>query len=236
MSSPTVYVVTGATRGIGLQLVTQLAARPNTVIYAGYRTAPSADSDLAQLAAKQPEVVIPIKLTSGDQKDNAAAAEVIKAKFGKVDVVISNAGYCAPLKAIADLTPKDIYSEFDINLIGGLVLFQNLVPLLQAAPSPKFITISSAAGSIALALGVPITSYGISKASANFLAKKIDVDYPDIISFPLHASEQLGATLEQLGAITPAESATGILSLIDKATKETHGGKFWNVDGTELAW
>jgi hypothetical protein len=46
----------------------------------------------------------------------------------------------------------------------------------------------------------------------------------------------MGFTLEQLGAITPAESATGILSLIDKATKETHGGKFWNVDGTELAW
>lgn len=93
--------VTGATRGIGLQLVTQLAARPNTVIYAGYRTAPSADSDLAQLAAKQPEVVIPIKLTSGDQKDNAAAAEVIKAKFGKVDVVISNAGgYIQPLRYV----------------------------------------------------------------------------------------------------------------------------------------
>lgn len=85
--------VTGAARGIGYTLVEQLSARPDTVIYAGVRSLPlPSDSALAKLAAKLPEVVIPIQINSANEADNAAAADRIKAKAGKVDVVIANAG------------------------------------------------------------------------------------------------------------------------------------------------
>jgi hypothetical protein len=40
-----------------------------------------------------------------------------------------------------------------------------------------------------------------------------------------------GLTAEQLGAITPSASVTGILSVVDLATKETHGGRFWSYTG-----
>lgn len=63
------------------------------MIYAGVRSLPlSPDSPLALLAAKLPEVIIPIQINSANEAENAAAAESIKAKAGKVDVVIANAG------------------------------------------------------------------------------------------------------------------------------------------------
>jgi norsolorinic acid ketoreductase len=87
-----ILAVTGANRGIGLTLVQQLSARPNTVVFAGARSLPSADSQLGELAAKSPKVVIPLVINSANEKDNTAAAEVVKSKAGKVDVLIANAG------------------------------------------------------------------------------------------------------------------------------------------------
>lgn len=96
--------MTGATRGIGFALVEQLSTRPDTVVYAGTRSLPLPNaSQLAQLAAKHPEVVIPIKINSADEADNVAAAEVIKAKYGYVSVVIANAGRSS-LSPIPSLT------------------------------------------------------------------------------------------------------------------------------------
>jgi norsolorinic acid ketoreductase len=75
------------------------------VIYAGVRSLPlTSDSPLAQLASKLPEVVIPIQINSANEKDNAAAADEIKAKVGKVDVVIANAGMLnSSLAGITDI-------------------------------------------------------------------------------------------------------------------------------------
>jgi norsolorinic acid ketoreductase len=67
------------------------------VIYAGVRSLPlSSDSPLAKLAAKLPEVIVPIQINSANETDNAAAADEVKAKVGKVDVVIANAGMLKP--------------------------------------------------------------------------------------------------------------------------------------------
>lgn len=50
------------------------------------------------------------------------------------------------------------------------------------------------------------------------------------------AAGEAGLTIEAFGAITPLASATGLLSVVDKATKESHGGKFWNYTGEELRY
>jgi norsolorinic acid ketoreductase len=49
-------------------------------------------------------------------------------------------------------------------------------------------------------------------------------------------AEAAGISLADFGAITPAESASGILAVIESATKETHGGKFWSYDGSRLTY
>jgi norsolorinic acid ketoreductase len=50
------------------------------------------------------------------------------------------------------------------------------------------------------------------------------------------AAKAFGASLEAFGAITPLQSAQGVLEVVDKATKETHGGKFWDNTGKELTY
>lgn len=52
---------------------------------------------LAKLVAEKPEVVQLVKITSADKEDNLAAAQVVKEKYGKVDVIIANAGKLDPL-------------------------------------------------------------------------------------------------------------------------------------------
>jgi NAD(P)-dependent dehydrogenase (short-subunit alcohol dehydrogenase family) len=108
--SPTVYLVSGANRGIGersiidtaglelmiadegLGLVTALAARANTVIFAGARN-PSSASELRELAYKRENVHI-LELVSCDEAGNRAAVDEIKRIAGALHVVIANAGEC----------------------------------------------------------------------------------------------------------------------------------------------
>jgi norsolorinic acid ketoreductase len=46
----------------------------------------------------------------------------------------------------------------------------------------------------------------------------------------------MGSTVEAMGAISTLESVSGLLGVIDKATKETHGGKFWSYTGQEMTY
>ena len=111
MATPTVYLISGANRGIGafppyhfilaakrlthtpkgLGIVTALAARPDTIVFAGARN-PSGATALANLAQAHPENVYTVQLTSGSRADNETAVKEIQRVVGRLDVVIANAG------------------------------------------------------------------------------------------------------------------------------------------------
>ncbi|KAJ7166388.1 hypothetical protein C8R43DRAFT_1162908 [Mycena crocata] len=88
MSGKTVYLITGANRGIGYALASAVATRPNAIVFAGARD-PAAQS-LRDLAAKYSNVR-PVKVTSADQADNEAAIAEIAKTAGQLDVIIANA-------------------------------------------------------------------------------------------------------------------------------------------------
>jgi len=91
--------VTGAARGVGLALVTQLASKSGNIVFAGVRNVDlTAEHPLARLVAEKPEVIHLVKITAANKEDNLAAAQIIKDKYGKVDVIIANAGKLALLK------------------------------------------------------------------------------------------------------------------------------------------
>lgn len=52
----------------------------------------------------------------------------------------------------------------------------------------------------------------------------------------LEAAKGFGMSIEEIGAITPSESAKSLLAVIDAAKKDSHGGKFWSYTGEELKW
>ncbi|KZO92343.1 NAD(P)-binding protein [Calocera viscosa TUFC12733] len=242
--APTVYLVSGANRGIGLGLVTYIAARPDVIVFAGCRN-PAAATDLDALVAKYPGKVYIVKLTSCEKADNEAAVAKIKDVTGRLDVVISNAGIGNYWGMALETPPEKMDEHFHINVTGTLVLFQATYPLLKAStPSPKFMCISSLAGSInnGAKFPAPFLAYAVSKCALNYLAVKLYYEHEGLICEPIHPGEldtdmARSAMLEGMPPPTPvAVGVAGIVNIIDHAVRKPDGPVFTEYDGNVLSW
>ena len=103
-----------------------------------------------------------------------------------LDVVIANAGASAGFTPTLETTGEDLLFDFKINTVATLGLFQLTWPLLEKSSSEnprskKFVYITSSVGSIASLEeeNFPGVSYGVSKAGANWMLKKIAVEYKE---------------------------------------------------------
>ncbi|KAJ7460722.1 aflatoxin biosynthesis ketoreductase-like protein nor-1 [Mycena latifolia] len=254
MSTKTVYLISGANRGIGYGLAATLAARPNTVVFAGARD-PAAKS-LKELSAKHPNVH-PVKLTSADKADNEAAIAEIKKKAGQLDVIIANAGISNHYGPLATTPLEQFKEHWEVNTLGLVVLFQAAHTLLLASPTgaPIFAYISTGGASMGRYMHLQAPAYGSSKAAANFLIKVLDAEHPKLVTLAISPGwvatdmGNAGATANGLPAapVTTEDSVEGILTRIDGATKEKSSGRFWNfkktfegnpwdIDTDELLW
>ena len=187
--SSTVYVVTGSGRGIGFGLVSALAARPNTLVYATARD-PSKADQLQQLA-KQHDNLHVVKLEVQSDDDHAAAVRQIEAEAGRVDVVVANAGLSMnEAFGLTDKAPLALMQQhYEVNTIGPLRLFQHFFPLLGRSSNPKFVVVTSAVGSISLQSNAEVARmhlcvYGSSKAAVNHLTVRMHVEHEHLTVFP----------------------------------------------------
>ena len=103
-------------------------------------------------------------------------------------MVIANAGISNYYGKVGVTPLKEFTEHYQVNTLGPVILFQAVLPLLNAASSPKFVIISTEAASLASLEHIPLehAAYGSSKVAVNFVAKKIHVEYPNIIAFPLN--------------------------------------------------
>ncbi|KZP14512.1 NAD(P)-binding protein [Athelia psychrophila] len=246
--SPTVYLISGANRGIGLAITSHLAARPDTVVYAGARN-PSTATELQALARSLPKNVYVVKLASADEEDHKAAVDKIKKEVGRLDVVIANAAINDAYATIFDTTPDEVREHFNVNVVGPQVLFRETYPLLKASTAtPKFVIISSLAGSVSLNPGMHVLNgtYGISKAAVNYLARMLHFENEGLVCFPMHPglveTDMMKAlvandeALKDIPLIPTADSAAGIIKVVVESTREKDGGEFVSYDGSRLQW
>ncbi|BGP31100.1 hypothetical protein JCM10296v2_002864 [Rhodotorula toruloides] len=257
MFSPTstVYVISGATRGIGFALTSLLAERDNVRIFAGARDPVNAHP-LQELAKKKGNI-IPVKLEAANEADAAALVQLVEEKAAKVDVLINNAGIAEDFnKPVLATPPASFTKQFTVNALGALVLFQHLHPLLIKSSAPRFFAITSGAGSTGSVALTPLSvaAYGASKAALNHLVTHIAREHGEkdnLIASLVHpgavATETAKTTLEAAGIpldpqllkmtiLTPDESATALAKIFDEAKRDKHGGKFLSYDGTEIPW
>jgi len=239
------WLISGASRGIGFEVVKIIAARPNTIVFAGARS-PSKATQLQRLAATSPNVHV-IQLESNSVSDAAAAAKTVEQVAGGLDVVIANAGIGSNWQPATEVDLKSMNEHFQVNTVGPLILFQALYPALLKHQTRKFITISSTVGSLATNYtGVADTVYGASKAALNFVTKSIAKEHTakdGIIAIPLHpggVDTDLGKTVASVFGrekmpVTVEDSAEGVIKVIDNATVE-QSGHFLSYDGTEVPW
>ena len=241
--STQVWLVTGANRGIGYQITTQIASRPNTVVFAGVRT-PSKSTELQQFASDHKNVHI-LKMESTSEEETTKAAAEIEATAGGLDVVIANAGIAQNWQLAGETSIQSLKEHFEVNVVGVVILFKAMYPLLQKRQTKKFVTISSLAGQLHGLMPVPMTVYGSSKAGLNYVTRSMHKDYHEmgLIAFPIHpglvdtdmGKSALDAFAMEKFPVTPEDSATLMIKVIDNAGP-SEAGRFWSYTGEELEW
>lgn len=155
MHDKPVALVTGANKGIGLQVAKDLAARGFTVLVGarnlkyGEAAAKSIEGDARAL-----------QLDVTNHASIAAAAERIRKEFGRFDVLVNNAAIAHAGKPDASFEEKlagqqpsiasvaEVRSVFETNVFGVIAVTQAMLPLLREAPAGRIVNVSSEVGSL----------------------------------------------------------------------------------------
>ena len=164
-------MVTGASRGIGLEVCRQLAALGYVVVLG------SRDLRAAELAAKEldpsGERVVAAHIEVDNSVNIDQLAEFIRERWGRVDAIVNSASTAPDQYAIAGTTDLSPVAEaLDVNLFGAWRVIQALLPLLRSSPRPRVVNVSSEGGSIALMSGGR-PAYSVSKAALNALTRML---------------------------------------------------------------
>jgi NAD(P)-dependent dehydrogenase (short-subunit alcohol dehydrogenase family) len=142
-----VWFVTGSSRGLGRNFVEAALSRGDNVAATARTTA-----SLDELGAAYGEAVLPLELDVTDRAAAFATVERAKEHFGRLDVIVNNAGH-AQIGAIEELTEQDLRDQFETNVFGALWVVQAALPHLREQGAGHIIQLSSAAGLIAMPLG-----------------------------------------------------------------------------------
>ncbi|MFJ3421848.1 oxidoreductase [Streptomyces sp. NPDC086082] len=135
-----VWLVTGASRGLGAEIVAAALA-------AGHQVAATA-RDAAAVEARFPDAGTSLWAASLDITDGARAATVVEeaaAHFGRIDVVVNNAGR-GILGAVEEVSDEAARAAFDTNVFGTLNVLRAALPVLRAQRSGHVINMSSVGG------------------------------------------------------------------------------------------
>ena len=218
------YLITGANRGIGLELVRQLKERGEDVI----ATCRSVSPELSSLGVR---VEPNIDITSGDRVIKLRD----KLKDTKIDVLIQNAGI-AEFNSLSNLDPQSIVHQFEVNALSPLCCVQTM--LRNLSKSAKIVLISSRMGSIEDNSSGGSYGYRMSKVALCMAGKSLSIDLkPKGISVAiLHpglvSTRMTGFTTN---GIQPKESVKGLIQRIDELTL-ANTGTFWHSNGEILPW
>jgi NAD(P)-dependent dehydrogenase (short-subunit alcohol dehydrogenase family) len=145
----TVALVTGANKGIGRQIAAQLADLGMTVLLAA-RDVRRREEAAAALRSAGGDVH-PLALDVTDPATVRAAAAHIAEHFGRLDVLVNNAGIAGTgPQAPSTADPDVVRAVFEVNVFGVLTVTNAMLPLLLRSPAARIVNMSSGVGSLAL--------------------------------------------------------------------------------------
>lgn len=170
MESKKVWFITGASKGIGLALAKQL-------LNAGYKVAATSRNTkkLCEAISNNNDSLLPLKVELNNEESIITAIEQTHKEFGKIDVVVNNAGYGIG-GSMEELTDKEVRDSFDINVLSIISVTRNILPIMRKQGSGHIINISSIAG-IAPTKGWAV--YGATKHAVIGLTEVLAEDVKD---------------------------------------------------------
>lgn len=167
-----VALITGANKGLGLEIARQLGREGVTVVI-GARDIAKGQTAANTLQAERLDAhAVKIDVTSAE--DIAALPAFFATKFGGLDILINNAGVMKEREG--EVNAKTLRSTFEANVIGPFAVTQALLPLLKASPAGRIVNHSSILGSLTVNSAPDQIStewlapaYNSSKAALNML-------------------------------------------------------------------
>lgn len=216
----------------------------------GVRNPEKGQKALDQVQARKPQGTL--SLLTLDVSDDAsihAAAEKLEADYGRVDVLINNAGNQIQTKFP---TREELRESFETNVYGPTILTQVLTPLIVASKSKKIINVSSELGSITERLVPnhqtyhnPMTAYRMTKSALNMLTA---CQYHDLKDYGVKVwsfcpgfviTDLAGPEYRQrraaMGAESSETSAQAILDIVE-GKRDAEAGTFVGRYGAKLRW
>lgn len=221
------YLITGATRGIGLELARQLSARGGTV-FATARD-PSRAGDLASL---------PVKVLTLDVSDERSIQALPGQLGGRaVDVLINNAGVSADDKSIHDVSGDELADVFRVNSFAPVLVAKALLENLRAGKRRTVVNITSQLGSLTNYTAGWSYAYCASKAALNMFTRAMGAELkPDgftcVALHPGWVQTDMGGGRAPL---QPEVSVGSMLGVIDSLGAQA-SGSYLNYDGEQIDW
>ena len=213
--SQKIALVTGATRGIGLETVRQLAQQNVHVLLAGRDRAKATEAALKLHQEGLP--VEAIALDVNDANSIAAAAKDVEKKFGHLDILVNNAGILVDdvTKKSSEQTLDAWRKTFDTNVFAVVAVTQAFLPLLRKSSAGRIVNVSSILGSLTLHSDPSSGSY-------DFKVPAYDASKSAVNAWTVHLAHELRDTPIKVNAIHPGSVKTdmnsgGDLDVVDGA-------------------
>ncbi|MBC8334195.1 MAG: SDR family oxidoreductase [Anaerolineales bacterium] len=228
-------VVTGANRGLGLELVLQCVQRGDQV-FAGCRS-PEKASSLEEISTKYPGQVTMLPLEVSDNESIAQCAVKVAAKIDGLDLLFNNAAIHMGDEHLSEVKAETLLKTTHVNAVGAVLVAQAFINLLKKGTDPKLINVSSEAGSIGGMGDFRGYNYYGSKAAMNMYTRSLawDPETEGVTVIAIHPGwvrTDMGGSEAHLST---AESAEGLLQVADGLAPEDNG-KFYTWEGHEYPW
>ena len=242
-----IALITGASKGLGFETALQLGKKGFTVIVTA-RTQQKSDEAATKLKTKDIDA-LGVQLDVNSSKDINSLVSFLTERFGKLDVLVNNAGVqldfpgFMPGNSTETLSMEILKQTFETNFFAPIALTQQLLPLLKKSDAGRIVNVSSIMGSLALhedegspIYGIKLLAYNSSKTALN--------------QFTLHLAEALKDTLIKVnsahpgwvktdlgGEYAPMSIEDGVKTIVDLSTLDVNGktGTFIHL-GESLPW
>jgi NAD(P)-dependent dehydrogenase (short-subunit alcohol dehydrogenase family) len=174
--SSKIWFITGASRGFGREWAIAALERGDSVAATARDTA-----TLDDLAAKYGDALLPLRLDVTDRDAAFAAVEKAHERFGRLDVVVNNAGY-GHFGMVEELSEADVRNQLETNLFGALWITQAALPFLREQGSGHILQVSSIGGISAFPM---VGAYHASKWALEGLSQSLA---QEVARFGIHVT------------------------------------------------
>ncbi len=228
------WFITGASRGFGREWAVAALERGDRVAATARDTA-----TLDDLVQRFGDAVLPLELDVADREAGVAAVQRAHEVFGRLDVVVNNAGY-GQFGMVEEVSEAEARAQFDVNLFGALWITQAALPIMRAQGSGHVLQVSSVGGIVALpnvgiynaskwaleafsqAMALEVAQFGIKVTiiepagySTDWSGSSAKHAEPDPAYDEYRAKVQANRAKAAQSAGDPAATAAAVLQLVD---------------------